>query len=174
MPLIGSAPPCGGQVPPWGLGPCPFAWWQRAMLPTSLEQVLPVSHLLVTGMLVWCVGTCPHAAHRQSFVDGLITWIARLPRTLVCWVHVPLAVASLMQPSNVASCTSSNWVLLAVRLAWHLSLPCPITAMQHPCAVYSRMLAMKKSCKMATAGPTAPTPRAAYHVPPAVWLVWVA
>ena len=85
----------------------------------SLEQVLPVYHLLVTGMLVWCVGTCPHAAHRQFFVDGLITWIAHPPHLRVCCIIVPLAVASLpTQPYNVASCTSSNRVLLAVRLAW--------------------------------------------------------
>ena len=175
MPLVGSAPPCGDQVPTWGPGPCTIAWWRRALLTASLEQVLPVYHLLVTGMLVWCVGTCPHAAHRQSFVDGLITWIARPPHLRVCCVIVPLAVATLpTQPYNVASCTSSNRVLLAVRLAWHLSLPCPVSAMQHPCAVYSRMLAMRKSCKMDTVGPPTTTPLAAYLVPPAVWLVWLA
>ena len=88
------------------------------MLTASLVQVLPVYHLLVTGMLVWCVGTCPHAAYRQSFVDGLITWIARPSHLRVCRVLVPLAVATLpTQPCNVASCTSSHMVLLAVRLA---------------------------------------------------------
>ena len=118
MPLVGSAPPCGGQVPTWGPGPCFFTWWRRALLTASLERVLPVYHLLVTGMLVWCVGTCPHAAHRQSFVDGLITWIAHPPHLRVCCIIVPLAVATLpTQPYNVASCTSSNRVLLAVRLA---------------------------------------------------------
>ena len=126
-------------------------------------------------MLVWCVGTCPHAAHRQSFVDGLITWIAHPPHLRVCCIIVPLAVATLpTQPYNVASCTSSNRVLLAVRLAWHLCLHCPVSAMQHPCAVYSCMLAMRKSCKMDTVGPPTTTLLAAYIVPPAVWLVWMA
>ena len=82
------------------------------------EVGLPVYHLLVTGMLVWCVGTCPHAAHRQSFVDGLITWIAHPPHLRGCCIIVPLAVATLpTQPYSVASCTSSNRVLLAVSLA---------------------------------------------------------
>ena len=56
------------------------------MLIASLGQELPLYHPSVTGMLVWHVGTRPHAAHRQSFADGLITWIACPPSTsgLLC------------------------------------------------------------------------------------------
>ena len=36
------------------------------------------------------------------------------------------------------------------KAGWHLSIHCPDSATQHPCADYSCMLAMRKSCKMDT------------------------
>ena len=154
MPWVGSAPPCGDHVPTWGQGPCTITWWRRAMLIASLGQELPLSHPSVTGMLVWHVGTRLHAAHRQSFADGLITWIACPPSTsgLLCrGACGPVAAAALpTQPCMVASCTGRDRVLLAGRLDWHLSIPCSDSATQHPCSDYSRMLAMRKSCKMDT------------------------
>ena len=36
MPWVGSAPPCGDQVPTWGQGPCTITWWREVTLMASL------------------------------------------------------------------------------------------------------------------------------------------
>ena len=86
MPWVGSAPPCGDQVPTWGQGPCTITWWREVTLMASLGAGVALVSIVGDCMLVWHVGTRLHAAHRQSFADRLITWIACAPSTscLLC------------------------------------------------------------------------------------------
>ena len=120
MSWVGSAPPCGGQVPTWGHGPCTNPWWRRALLVASLEQELPLYHPPVTDMLVWHVGTRPHVAHRQS-----LRWADSLGRlsslnfgsaVSVCpWPFGSDRTTTL--PCDGASCTCRDRGLLAGWLA---------------------------------------------------------
>ena len=76
MPWVGSAPPCGDQVPTWGQGPCTITWWREVTLMASLGAGVALVSPVGDWHAVWHVGTRLHAAHRQSFADRLITWIA--------------------------------------------------------------------------------------------------
>ena len=153
MPWVGSAPPCGDQVPIWGHGPCTYPWWWRALLFASLEQELPLYHPPVTGMLVWHVGTRPHVAHRQSF-----RWADYLDR--LSSLNFGLAVLMCLWPFGSGRMTNAamRWGILHLQrqgvAGWkaglHLTRRCPASATQPPCANYSRLLVMRKSCKMDT------------------------
>ena len=153
MPWVGSAPPCGDQVPTWGQGPCTHPWWWRALLFASLEQELPLYHPPVTGMLVWHVGTRPHVAHRQSF-----RWADYLDR--LSSLNFGPAVLMCLWPFGSGRMTNAatRWGILHLQrqgvAGWqaglHLTRRCPASATQPPCANYSRLLVMRKSCKMDT------------------------
>ena len=153
MPWVGSAPPCGDQVPTWGQGPCTYTWWRRALLIASLVQVLPLYHPPVTGMLVWHVGTRPHVAHRQSF-----RWADYLDR--LSSLNFGPAVLMCLWPFGSGRTTNAamRWGILHLqrqgvagwKAGWHLTRRCPDSATQPPCADYSRLLVMRKSCKMDT------------------------
>ena len=49
MPWVGSAPPCGDQVPTWGQGPCTITWWREVTLMASLGAGVA----LVSPVGVW-------------------------------------------------------------------------------------------------------------------------